>query len=318
MTLTEKQQVAWEGKKVAKCRRGHKLVQGANKDAVFNGQGTCDGCRIDVPPEIAYACAECNDGWCLKCYEEKSYHRGYETWRYHRERFPDWKSGDKIPKFPIGKQYQKSGWMVKEPEHKGFFFHKRKRWFQLRHHYLFYYSDTDEQDGYNDPEPGVQEEKREEKNLLDFDFDIKLPSLPSLPSLHLPGMPSLHVPDVHMPSMHMPSLSMPSLSMPSLSMPTSIHVGAHIRKMPWHRLRKKVQPDPGKPYGLIIVYGGPTVKRKGKDIIMDGCQQTKFFKTEPNEDKKNQHFELHCEDVEEAKSWYLSLVWGGAKAGGES
>jgi hypothetical protein len=237
--------------------------------------------------------------------------RGWNSWRWYKHRFPDWKEGDKIPDFPIGEQYYKSGFMVKEPERKGLIFKKRKRWFQLRHHYLFYYADDDEQGYYNTPARQDDDPAVDESSLLDFDFEIKLPSLPSLPSLSMPDMPDMpDMPSVSMPSMSMPSMSMPSMSMPSLSMPS-------LGKMP-KLPKKKEKPGKGRPYGLLLIYNNCTVTRKGKDIILDGCNKTIFWAKDPNEDKKNQHVELHCDDVEDAKSWYLSLAYGGAKKGGES
>jgi hypothetical protein len=231
------------------------------------------------------------------------------TWHLSREEREKYRDEGGYP-FHIGRQYYKSGWMVKAPEKK--FGKSQKRWFQLRHGYFFYYEK--EQDWYNYPhtDPAWKkpddEKDDEEKGLLDFDFDLKLPKLPELPKLSMPDMPDISMPDVSMPDVSMPDVSMPDMSMPDMSAP-SFDLKSLAKKLP----KQKKKPSYG-PYGLILVYhNGCTVKRDGADIILEKATQYKFFDKNEREEKKNRKFVLTAENKDEAKAWYISLCYAGCK-----
>jgi hypothetical protein len=66
------------------------------------------------------------------------------------------------------------------------------------------------------------------------------------------------------------------------------------------------------PFGSICLWTDAKIKLDGKDILLENATQYRLFKGE-NEEKKGRKFKLTAEDKVSAKSWYDSMVYGGAK-----
>lgn len=74
--------------------------------------------------------------------------------------------------------------------------------------------------------------------------------------------------------------------------------------------KKKERLEDG-PYGRIQMHGCK-IKQNGKKLKLTGCTQSKIYK-DSVENNENVTFNLECETEEEAYSWKVSMVYGGAE-----
>lgn len=74
--------------------------------------------------------------------------------------------------------------------------------------------------------------------------------------------------------------------------------------------KKKERLEDG-PLGRIQMHGSK-VKQSGKKLKLTNCSQTKIYK-DSTEQEENVVFNLEFENEDEAYSWMVSMVYGGAE-----
>ena len=113
--------------------------------------------------------------------------------------------------------------------------------------------------------------------------------------------------------MDMPSMDMPSVDMPSMSMPS-----VDMKKIPNKQRKKNGYPHTRIRIGTWGNNGAPaTVERSGKKSTIKNAEINEYWEKEGGgtkvEDIEDGTFTFTASSVDQAKSWYETLVYGGAK-----